>query len=307
MVASSDLLEMQSLFKPIGRHWNDAKELLTDSEDRFSSIFSNMLCCAICGLTKLINKASITHTNTKVHNIFGMAPWYIWYRIANYFIAKYTINATGNFMNICNKCKISNNPINYCPYVVTMTLEYLSRLLRLNPLKIHMLSFLNISILLEDRKYGFVLWQISDTSLLNSPMLCGGNAINVEAFFESLVDDLQSLLEKNLFNNPWFSIYLTNFKKTSNWNTGMCVLSAKVVQSILEMHSICTRLIDNEDSSATVENLSLLLNIGEKEPANYNKDYFFVGNLMNRINLKTEKLYVCPYHLHMVLGPNISL
>jgi hypothetical protein len=170
-----------------------------------------------------------------------------------------------------------------------------------------MLSFLDISILLEDHKYGFVLGQISNTSLLNSPMLCGDNAINDEAFFEGLVDDPQPLLEKNPSNNPWFSIYLTNFEKTNNWSTNMCVLSAKVVQSILEMRSISTKPVDDEDSNATVENLSLLLNIGEKEPANHNKDYFFVGNLMNRINLKTEKLYMCPYQLRTALGPNISL
>jgi hypothetical protein len=68
-----------------------------------------MLCCAVCGLTKLINKASITHTNTKAQNIFGMVPGCIRYRIANYFMAKYTTNATGNFMNIYNKCKTSDN------------------------------------------------------------------------------------------------------------------------------------------------------------------------------------------------------
>jgi hypothetical protein len=60
----------------------------------------------------------------------------------------------------------------------------------LKQLKVQMLSFLDISILLEDRKYGFVSGQINNTNLLNIPMLCGDNAINDKAFFEGLVDDL---------------------------------------------------------------------------------------------------------------------
>jgi hypothetical protein len=68
-------------------------------------------------------------------------------------------------------------------------------------------------------------------------MLCGDNAINDKALFEGSVNDLQPLLEKNLSNNPWFSIYLTNFKKTKNRRICVCVLLAEVVQSIPEMRS----------------------------------------------------------------------
>jgi hypothetical protein len=42
----------------------------------------------------------------------------------------------------------------------------------------------------------------------------------------------------------------------------MYVLSTEVVQSILEKRSVGTKLVDNEDANATVESLSLLLNIG---------------------------------------------
>jgi hypothetical protein len=108
-------------------------------------------------------------------------------------MAKYTTNATSNFMNICNKCKTFDNPADNCLYIVMMTLEYLSSILKLISLRVQMLSFLDILILLEDRQYGFVLGQINDISLLNSPMLCGDNAINDKEFFEDLVDDLQPL------------------------------------------------------------------------------------------------------------------
>jgi hypothetical protein len=249
----------------------------------------------------------MTYMHIKALNVFGNVPGCTQYGIANYFMAKYTTNATSSFMNICSRCKTYNNPTDYCPYIVTMTPEYLSNILRLNPLRVQMLSFLDILILLEDHQYGFVSSQISDTSLLNSPMLCGDNAINDETFFEGLVDDLQPLLEKNLSDNPWFSIYLTNFEKTNDRSTSMCVLSTEVVQSILEKGSVGTRPVDDEDTNATVESLSLLLNVGEKEPANHNKDYFFVGNLISRINLKTEQLHVRPYQLRTALGPNITL
>ena len=73
-------------------------------------------------------------------------------------------------------------------------------------------------------------------------MLCGDNAINDNALFEGLVNDLQPLLEKNLSNNLQFSIYLTNFKKIKNRRIYMCVLLAEVVQSIPKMRSVGTRL-----------------------------------------------------------------
>jgi hypothetical protein len=129
MASSLELLETQSLLAPIGHRWDDAKDLHHDFENRFSSIFNNMLYCAICSSTKLINKLSINHMNTKAQNVFGTIPSCIRYGIANYFIAKYTTYATGSFMNICSKCKTSDNPNDHCPYIVTMTPKYLSNFL----------------------------------------------------------------------------------------------------------------------------------------------------------------------------------
>jgi hypothetical protein len=63
---------------------------------------------------------------------------------------KYTINAIGNFMNICSKCKTCDNYDEYCPYIVMMTPEYLFSFLKLNPLRVQMMSFFNILILLKD-------------------------------------------------------------------------------------------------------------------------------------------------------------
>ena len=67
MTSSSELPETHSLFEPLGCRWNDANDLLLDFEGRFSLIFSGMLCCAICGTTKLINKS--TSADERLHTI----------------------------------------------------------------------------------------------------------------------------------------------------------------------------------------------------------------------------------------------
>ena len=56
-----------------------------------------------------------------------------------------------------------------------------------------------------------------------------------------------------------------------------------------------------------VESLLILLNISPKEPTNQNKDYHFVGNLINQINTKTKNLYICPNQLYTMFGPQIAL
>ena len=179
--------------------------------------------------------------------------------------------------------------------------------MKLNPLKVQMLSFLDVSIILEQHKYGFTSRKISDTSLLNTPFLCDPDMINDKTFFKGLVDNLLPLLEKNIQDSPWFSIYLTNFEKTNNQSTSMYVLSLEIVQSILETCITRIRAVDDEDSSGVVESLTILMNISAKEPTNQSIDYYFVSNLMNRINTKTKNLYICPHQLCTMFGPQITL
>ena len=61
----------------------------------------------------------------------------------------------------------------------------------------------------------------------------------------------------------------------------MCILFSKIVESIFKNHTIRTKAINDEDSFAVVESLTILMNIRAKEPTNQSKDYHFVGNLMN--------------------------
>jgi hypothetical protein len=90
--------------------------------------------------------------------------------------------------------------------------EYLNFLLILHPLKVQMLSFLDISMWIEEHKFGFVSSQIEDMSLLNNPLLCGDRTIDENEIFDDLVNELKTILEYNVIHNPWFSKYLTNFE-----------------------------------------------------------------------------------------------
>ena len=87
----------------------------------------------------------------------------------------------------------------------------------------------------------------------------------------------------------------------------MCILSSEIVQSFLENQMTRIKAINDEDSFETMEILSIPMNISPKEPSNQNKDYHFVGNLMNQISMKTENLYVCLHQLRTMFGPQISL
>ena len=145
-------------------------------EDHLFSIFCNILYCAICGLTKLTNKALMTLMNTKVQNWFGTILGCTWYRTKNYFMAKYTTNAINNFMSICSKYKLSDNHDDYYLYIVTMNLEYLSSLLKLNPLSTNGLFLGHFDTTRRPQVWLFL--KINDTSLLNSPMLWGNNIID---------------------------------------------------------------------------------------------------------------------------------
>ena len=106
--------------------------------------------------------------------------------------------------------------------------------MKLNPFKIQMLSFLDVSVIFEKHKYGFTFGKINDASLLNSSLLCNPDMINDEKFFKGLVDYFLPLLKKNIQDNPCFSMYLKFFEKTNNQSTSMCVLSSKIIHNILE-------------------------------------------------------------------------
>lgn len=90
--------------------------------------------------------------------------------------------------------------------------EYFKKLLRLHPFKVQMLSFLDISMCIEEHKFGFISSQIEDMSLLNNLLLCGDGTIDESEFFYDLVNELKKILKYYVIHNPWFSKNLTNFE-----------------------------------------------------------------------------------------------
>ena len=131
--------------------------------------------------------------------------------------------------------------------------EYMASILKLHSLKVQLLSFLDISLRLEDNKYGFVPGKIEDFSLLNSPLVSNNGSIDKIDFLEGLVDNLQPIIEANN-NNPWFNKYITNFENSKNRNTSVCILSQDVIQTILDTH-------DTSSKSCCDTKLSLAKNL----------------------------------------------
>ncbi len=98
------------------------------------------------------------------------------------------MNASSIDMFVCTKCFKTSLTHNQNPYLVIQPKEYFKFLLRLHPLKVQMLSFLDISICIKEHKFGFVSSQNEDMSLLNNPLLCGGGTIDENEFFDDLVN-----------------------------------------------------------------------------------------------------------------------
>jgi hypothetical protein len=109
---------------------------------------------------------------------------------------------------------------------------------------------------------------------------------------KGLLIDVQSFFKKHIFDNPWFTIYQTNFEKTNDYSTNMCVLSIGVVQFLLELRPVGTKSINNKDYKASVKSLLILLKVSKIIPTTYNKENYFVRILTNGINLNIESLLV---------------
>ena len=122
------------------------------------------------------------------------------YGVANYIMSKHTIDASGLKMNVCNRRRGQRGQNQGNPYVVMHSLEYLACILKVHPIKVQLLSFVDISLRIEENKYGFVSEQIEDFSLLNSPLVSSEGSIDDEGFFEGLVDELQPIIEGNCCN-----------------------------------------------------------------------------------------------------------
>ena len=87
-------------------------------------------------------------------------------------------------------------------------------------------------------------------------------------------------------------MYLTNFESLNNKSTSVCVFSQEVIQSILEKHDVGSKSCHDEEDSSSVENLSILLNMGRISQGNVSKDFYVVGNIRDRPQRRCSLLSV---------------
>jgi hypothetical protein len=117
--------------------------------------FSNMHTCVICGIMKLYN---FSHTLKKIPNIFNLDDIPIrgctCYEITNILMAHHTMSK--DCSKISTTCNWHIDIIAHqFPHVVYHTLDYMRDLLKAHLLKVQLLSFLHISIPLDEHKYDF--------------------------------------------------------------------------------------------------------------------------------------------------------
>lgn len=267
--------------EPCSRTWERCNGFEKSFRERFSSIFSNMRACGVSGVT-ILN--SVRFEMRYVYNQYcGLVPQEgcTRYGVANYLVSKHTTDSTGKKMNVCNKCRSGTDQEKENVYVVMQSPEYMLSILKLHPLKVQLLSFLDISMRLKENKLGFLSGQIEDISLLNNPLVSSSGCIDEEEFVEGLVNDLQPIIEGNC-ENPWFKKYVTNFESPNYSSTSICVLSQDVIQTILDTHDTGSKSCIEEEDSAKVEKLSLLLNVGSSNGGPVSKDFLWLAALQTK-------------------------
>ena len=183
-----------------------------------------MRACGICGVTALYNfQYYFQYIDNKYCGESPKAKC-IRYGVANYIMLEHRTNSSGQKINVCNRCQSKEDQEKENVYVVMHSPEYIASILKVHPLKVQLLSFLDISLWLEENKFDFASGQIEDCSLLNSPLVCSDGIMDEKEFWEGLVEDLQPIVEANNCN-PWFKKYVTNFESPNNISTSVYVLS----------------------------------------------------------------------------------
>ena len=158
-------------FQPWDRCWLDRSDLQCSWLKHTKSFFKDLHCCAICGVTKLSKR------NNKyrfVLNTFlggvppmqGCTP----YGTRNTYIAKYTTNASGDKMILCNHCHSNRKYLAHAPYVVYQPPAYMKSIVTLNPQHVQLLSFMDIAMHMQSKDWGFSTGEIVSEGLLNSPL-----------------------------------------------------------------------------------------------------------------------------------------
>jgi hypothetical protein len=128
-------------YQPYDRIWNAQNELYDKWINYLTNVFKNMICCAICGLTKLNRCTHFKKKKSMYNNLntneFGCTPC----GIANCLSSDYTTTSNGKEIYICLKCYIECDAPTYVEYIVLQSPTYMKALLFEHPFYIQLLSF----------------------------------------------------------------------------------------------------------------------------------------------------------------------
>jgi hypothetical protein len=148
-----------------------------------------MVCCAICGLTKLNHQRKhfrklISLYNNANTNEFGCTL----YGITNCLLSDYTTTSNGKEIYICSKCHIERDAPTYVKYVVFQSPTYMKAFFSQHPFYIQLFSFLNIGLHIQIFFWGFSIGEIIDSSLLNSPLLSWDDILNKKISHQNVIN-----------------------------------------------------------------------------------------------------------------------
>jgi hypothetical protein len=203
------------------------------------------------------------------------------YGTANALLADCTTNANGHKMNVCLKCKSNMTAPPNSRYVVYQSPSYFNSIVSSHPLHVQLLSFLDIGIYIESKNWGFSIGEISETSLLNSPLLYWDGVIDSTPLIETISSSLGPILNQNMDTNPAFEDFFTVFEQPQK-SRSMCVLSAEIVKNIIEKHRIDPPAFPTMNVEDSVHNLTLLFDMRNTQGSKKNSNYYTIGNVCRR-------------------------
>jgi hypothetical protein len=127
-----------------------------------------MTCCGFCGFMKLHLQG--THFCVVPYK-FGIIVATTLYGCSNIIMSTYTTTCDGLHVYVCNACFKFYEQLEWIKYVVFQSMDYMKQILANNPLHLQLLSFIDISMKIEQQNYGFMHGQIQPCGLLNNPLL----------------------------------------------------------------------------------------------------------------------------------------
>jgi hypothetical protein len=274
----------QSRFQPYNRGWHGLHELYTKWIKQTSRFIKELICCALCGMTRMHNKKQhykvVPNSYTNAYNPKSGCTQY---GMANALLADHTTNANGEKMNVCLKYKSNINAPPNSKYVVYQSPSYFNFTVSSHPLYVQLLSFLDIGIHIESRNWGFSTGEIIETSLLNNPLLCWDGVIDRTPLVETISSSLGPILNQNMDTNPTFKDFFTVSEQLQKSNS-MCILSTEIVKSTIDRHRTDSPTFPTMNVEDSIHNLTLLFDMRNTQGSKKNSNYYTIGNVCKRLN-----------------------